>query len=102
MAAPTLGGTPWQAWLHTVLPEVAPAVLASAFFVSRVAMGTYGTALALADTQLNILPLLLLLAKVGDGGNDSVCAAAISLVLMFMCALVLGASDVFGSRKRGR
>ena len=101
LAARTLGATPWQAWLHTVFPEVAPAVLASALFVSSVAMGTYGTALALVGTQLNILPLMLL-AKVGDGGNDFVGAAAMSLVLMFICTLVLGAGDVLGSRKRGR
>lgn len=99
LAARTLGATPWQAWRHTVLPEVAPAVLASAFFVSSVAMGTYGTALALVGTQLNILPLMLL-AKVGDGGSDFAGAAAISLVLMLICTLVLGAGDVLGSRKR--
>lgn len=98
LAARTLGATPWQAWLHTVMPEVAPAVLSSAFFVSSVAMGTYGTALALVGTQLNILPLMLL-AKVGDGGNDFAGAAAMSLVLMFICTLVLGAGDVFGNRK---
>ena len=99
LAARTLGATPWEAWRHTVLPEVAPAVLASAFFVSSVAMGTYGTALALVGTQLNILPLMLL-AKVGDGGSDFAGAAAISLVLMLICTLVLGAGDVLGSRKR--
>ncbi len=99
LAARTLGATPWQAWRHTVLPEVAPAVLASVFFVSSVAMGTYGTALALVGTQLNILPLMLL-AKVGDGGSDFAGAAAISLVLMLMCTLVLGAGDVVGSRRK--
>lgn len=101
LAARTLGATPWQAWLHTVLPEVAPAVLASAFFVSSVAMGTYGTALALVGTQLNILPLILL-AKVGDGGNDFAGAAAMSLILMFICTLILGAGDVVGNRRSSR
>jgi putative spermidine/putrescine transport system permease protein len=101
LAARTLGATPWQAWLHTVLPEVAPAVLASAFFVSSVAMGTYGTALALVGTQLNILPLMLL-AKVGDGGNDFAGAAAMSLILMFICTLILGAGDVVGNRRSSR
>ena len=98
LASRTLGATPRQSWLHTVFPEVAPAVLSSAFFVSSVAMGTYGTALALVGTQLNILPLMLL-AKVGDGGNDFAGAAAMSLVLMLICTLVLGAGDVFGNRR---
>lgn len=99
LAARTLGATPLQAWLHTVLPEVAPPILSSALFVASVAMGTYGTALALVGTQLNILPLMLL-AKVGDGGNDFTGAAAMSLVLMLMCTLVLAVGDALGSRKK--
>jgi putative spermidine/putrescine transport system permease protein len=98
LAARTLGATPWQAWRDTVLPEVAPAVASSAFFVSAVAMGTYGTALALVGTQLNILPLMLL-AKVGDGGSDFPGAAAMSLVLMLICVLVLGLGDLLTQRK---
>jgi len=66
-----------------------------------VAMGTYGTALALVGTQLNIL-LLMLLAKVGDGGNDFAGAAAMSLILMFICTLILGAGDVVGNRRSSR
>lgn len=99
LAARTLGATPFQAWRHTVLPEVIPAVLSSAFFVSSVAMGTYGTALALVGTQLNILPLMLL-SKVGDGGSDFAGAAAMSLVLMFICTVVLGVGNAFGNRKK--
>jgi putative spermidine/putrescine transport system permease protein len=64
-------------------------------------MGTYGTALALVGTQLNILPLMLL-AKVGDGGNDFAGAAAMSLILMFICTLILGAGDVVGNRRSSR
>ena len=100
LAARTLGATPFQAWRHTVFPEVMPAIASSAFFVASVAMGTYGTALALVGTQLNILPLMLL-AKVGDGGSDFAGAAAMSLVLMFICTLVLGAGNAFG-RSRNR
>lgn len=61
-------------------------------------MGTYGTALALVGTQLNILPLLLL-AKVGDSGADFPAAAAMSLILMTICVIVLGVGDVFTSRR---
>ena len=100
LAARTLGATRWQAWLHTVLPEVAPAVLSSAFFVAAIAMGTYGTALALVGTQLNILPLMLL-SKVGDGGSDFPAAAALSLLLMVLCTLVLGAGEAFAHKRGG-
>ena len=98
-AARTLGATRWQAWLHTVLPEVAPALASSAFFVAAIAMGTYGTALALVGTQLNILPLMLL-SKVSDGGSDFPAAAAMSLILMAVCTLVLGVGESF-TRKHG-
>ena len=96
LAARTLGATPAQAWWHTVVPVVAPAVAQSTFFVAAVAMGTYGTALALVGTQLNILPLMLL-AKVGDGGNDFTGAAAMSLVLMLICTVVLGVGDALSN-----
>ena len=101
LAARTLGATPWEAFRDTVVPEVGPSVLSSAFFVSAVAMGTYGTALALVGTQLNILPLMLL-SKVGDGGTDFAAAAAMSLILMFVCILVLGVGDAFTSRRINR
>ena len=98
IAARTLGASRWRAFRDTVLPEVAPSVFASACQVAALAMGTYGTALALVGTQLNILPLLLF-AKVGDGGADFAGAAAMSLVLMTICILTLGVGDVV-TRKR--
>ena len=81
-----------------MVPEVAPSVFSSACLVAALAMGTYGTALALVGTQLNILPLLLL-AKVGDSGADFPAAAAMSLILMTICVIVLGVGDVFTSRR---
>lgn len=99
-AARTLGATRWRAFMDTVVPEVAPSVLASACQVAALAMGTYGTALALVGTQLNILPLMLY-AKVGDGGSDFAGAAAMSLVLMALCVLTLGVGDVV-ARQRER
>jgi putative spermidine/putrescine transport system permease protein len=99
-AARTLGATRWQAARDTVVPEVAPSVFANGCQVAALAMGTYGTALALVGTQLNILPLMLY-AKVGDGGSDFAGAAAMSLVLMALCVLTLGVGDVV-ARQRER
>ena len=97
-AARTLGASRVRAFVDTVIPEVAPSVFASACLVAALAMGTYGTALALAGTQLNILPLMLL-AKVSDGGSDFAGAAALSLLLMAVCVVVMGIGDVFTSRR---
>ena len=77
----------------------APSVLANACLVAAIAMGTYGTALALAGTQLNILPLMLY-AQIGDGGSDFGVAAALSLLLMALCVAVMGVGDALARRRR--
>lgn len=62
-------------------------------------MGTYGTALALVGTQVNILPLLLY-AKIGDGGADFPATAALSLSFFSPCAsLMFWAADHFSRRR---
>ncbi len=101
LAARTLGATRWRAFADTVLPEVAPSVFSASLMVAAIAMGTYGTALALVGTQLNILPLLLL-AKVSDGGSDFPAAAAMSLVLLALCLLFLTIGDLVSQRKGDR
>ncbi len=98
-AARTLGATRWRAFRDTVLAQVAPSVLANACLVAAIAMGTYGTALALAGTQLNILPLMLY-AQIGDGGSDFGVAAALSLLLMALCVAVMGVGDALARRRR--
>ncbi len=98
IAARTLGASRARAFWDTVVPEVAPSVLASACVVAALAMGTYGTALALVGTQLNILPLMLL-SQVSDGGSDFPVAAALSLVLMVVCVIVMGVGDVVTRRR---
>jgi putative spermidine/putrescine transport system permease protein len=97
-AARTLGATRWRAFVDTVVPEVAPSVAAASSLVAALAMGTYGTALALVGTQVNILPLMLL-SKVSDGGSDFPAAAAMSLVLLVLCILFLGAGDVLANQR---
>lgn len=100
LAARTLGASRIRAFWDTVVPEVAPSILASGCVVAALAMGTYGTALALVGSQLNILPLMLL-AQVSDGGSDFPLASALSLVLMLVCVFVMGVGDVV-TRKRER
>jgi putative spermidine/putrescine transport system permease protein len=101
LAARTLGATRLRAYLDTVVPEAAPSVLSSSCMVAALAMGTYGTALALVGTQLNILPLLLL-SKVSDSGSDFPAAAAMSLVLLAVCIVFLGVGDVVTTRRERR
>jgi putative spermidine/putrescine transport system permease protein len=98
LAARTLGASKARAFWDTVVPEVLPSVVSSACMVAALAMGTYGTALALVGTQLNILPLMLL-SKVSDGGSDFAAASALSLVLLLICVIVMGIGDVLTRRR---
>ena len=100
LAARTLGATRWRAFRDTVVTEVAPSVVSNACLVAAIAMGTYGTALALVGTQLNILPLMLF-AQVSDGGSDLGVASALSLLLMALCVIVMGLGDSI-ARQRER
>ena len=62
------------------------------------AIGAYGTALALVGTQVNILPLLLF-SKISDTGSDFPAAAAMSVVLMSICVLVIAIAEIFFSNE---
>jgi putative spermidine/putrescine transport system permease protein len=91
-AALTLGATPLRAIVDVALRELRPTLAAAWCLVTAIAMGTYGTALALAGTQINILPLLMFL-KMSDGQTDFPQAAALSLVLMAVCSGVLALGE---------
>ncbi|MFM7849738.1 MAG: ABC transporter permease [Rubrivivax sp.] len=97
-AALTLGAPPWRAWLDTDLRELGPSFISVWCLICAVAMGTYGTALALAGSQVNILPLMVFL-KISDGGSDFALASVLSLVLLGLCMLVLTLGDLI---TRGR
>ncbi|MCC8190557.1 MAG: ABC transporter permease subunit [Planctomycetes bacterium] len=92
-AATSLGAGRTRAWLDVALPELLPTIVFSFFLVAAIAFGAYGTALALAGTQVNILPLLLY-SRISDTGSDFPQAAAISLVLMFVCSAMMGVAEM--------
>lgn len=97
-AARTLGASKARAFYDAVLPEILPSVISAGCLVSAIAMGTYGTALALSGSQLNILPLLLL-SEINDVGSDFPAAAAMSIVLMGICVIVLSCGDIMTSKR---
>jgi putative spermidine/putrescine transport system permease protein len=85
-----------------LVPQVFPSLVAAFCLCAAVAIGAYGTALALVGTQINILPLVLY-SKISDVGTDLPAAAAISVVLMAVCSLVFAAAEVlFQGRRPGR
>lgn len=98
-AAMSLGAKPWRAWLDVAWRELWPSVMAAWCLVTAIALGTYGTALALAGTQINILPLLMYL-KLSDGQTDFSQAAVLSIVLTALCTCVLAMGEYVGRRHR--
>lgn len=97
-AATSMGATRLRAWWDIALPEIMPTVAVSFFLVAAIAFGTYGTALALVGTQVNILPLLLY-SRISDTGTDFSQAAAISLVLLGACSLMIGLAEMTALRR---
>jgi putative spermidine/putrescine transport system permease protein len=100
-AAESLGAGRWRALADVLLPQLAPTLFSAFCLVSAVAVGTYGTALALVGTQINILPLRLY-GMVSDAGADFPLAAATSLVLLVVCTLLMGISEVAAASREVR
>jgi len=91
-AAESLGARRWRALADILVPQVLPTALSAYCLVAAVAFGAYGTALALVGTQVNILPLLLY-SKISEGGSDFPAAAALSIVLMAVCTLIMAVAE---------
>jgi putative spermidine/putrescine transport system permease protein len=101
LAAESLGASRWRALADVLVPQVLPTAFVAFCLVAAVAIGAYGTALALVGTQVNILPLLVY-SKVSDVGGDFPAAAALSLLLLAVCSLVMGAGEGFAARREVR
>lgn len=97
-AAESLGAGKLRAVLDILVPQILPSAIAAYCLVAAVAMGAYGTALALVGTQVNILPLLLY-SKISDVGSDFPAAAALSVVLLALACVVLLVGELYAAHK---
>lgn len=97
--ARSLGAGPLRTIAGILLPQIFPSLVSAYCLTAAVAMGAYGTALALVGTQLNILPLLLY-SKISEGSTDLPAAAAISLVLMALCCVVITLGETFVATRK--
>jgi len=100
-AAQSLGASRLRALWDILAPQTAPTVLSAFCLVAAVAVGSYGTALALVGTQINILPLRLY-GMVSDAGADFPLAAATSLVLLVACSLIMTVAEIAAARTEDR
>jgi putative spermidine/putrescine transport system permease protein len=97
-AAQSLGASYLRAMADVLIPQIMPSAVNAFCLISAVAIGAYGTALALVGTQVNILPLLLY-SRIADSGSDFPSAAALSIVLLTLCTTVLAAGEVYAYKK---
>lgn len=98
-AARSLGASTVRAQLDILLPQILPSLVAAFCLTAAVAIGAYGTALALVGTQVNILPLVLY-SKISETGSDFPAAAALSVILMGTCCAVILLAELVGRRPR--
>lgn len=97
-AAQSLGATHFRSMMDILIPQIMPSAVSAFCLVSAVAIGAYGTALALVGTQVNILPLILY-SRISDSGADFPSAAALSVVLLTLCTVVLAAGEMYILRR---
>lgn len=98
-AAASLGAPPWRAIADVLVPQILPTAVAAFCLVVAVALGAYGTALALVGTRVNILPLQLF-TLVSDAGGDFPVAAALALVLTALCSAAMGLGEAVVARRQ--
>ena len=96
-AAESLGATRGQTIRDIMIPQILPTAFTAFCLITAVAIGAYGTALALVGTQVNILPLQLY-SMISETGSDFPAAAALSLLLMAFCTCVIAIGEIVAAR----
>ncbi|MBN8535138.1 MAG: ABC transporter permease subunit [Rhizobiales bacterium] len=97
-AAESMGASRIRTLRDILLPQLKAPMISAFALVAAVAIGAYGTALALVGTQVNILPLQLF-TMVSDAGSDFAVTATLGLVLAAICTLVMGIGEWAGAKK---
>lgn len=100
LASRSLGAGAFRTLVEVMLPQILPSLIAAYCLTAAVAIGAYGTALALAGTQVNILPLVLY-SKISETGTDLPAASAASIVLVAICAVVVAIGETFRPQRKG-
>ncbi len=96
-AAESLGATRGRIIRDILIPQILPTAVTAFCLIAAVAIGAYGTALALVGTQVNILPLQLY-SMISETGSDFPAAAALALLLMAMCSCIIAIGEVVAAR----
>jgi putative spermidine/putrescine transport system permease protein len=85
-AARSLGASPWRAFVHVTLPDVAPGVAVAGLFAFLISWGQYILTLLIGGGNVVTLPMLLFSAA---SGNDPVHTSALALVFAIPAVFAL-------------
>ncbi len=85
-AARSLGASPWRAFVHVTLPDVAPGVAVAGLFAFLISWGQYILTLLIGGGNVVTLPMLLFSAA---SGNDPVITSALALVFAIPAVFAL-------------
>lgn len=97
-AAASLGASRWRTLIDVTLPELLPSLGVAAALCAAIALGAYGTALALVGTQSPVLPLLLY-SRIAETGSDFPAAAAMAVLLAAACTAVMALGEIAALRR---
>ncbi len=86
-AAQTLGAPRWRVWLTVELPLMRRSLIVGAVFAFTVSMGEFGATAFVARPETPTLPIVIyrLLSQPGQSNYGQ--ALAMSVILMFVCAV---------------
>lgn len=100
-ASALLGASRARYWWHIALPVLAPALLGTFILLFANAMGAYATAYALTSGNYNLLTIRIASLVAGDLFLEPELAAALSVLLMLLLALIAWANHLLLKRVNG-
>ena len=99
-AAQSLGASRGEYFRRVALPVLAPSLLASFMLLCANALGAYATAFALAQDNVNLLPIKIGFLMTGDVSLDQGLASALAVVLVVLMALLIAGYQLMAARGR--
>jgi len=99
-AAAGLGASRRAYFFRVALPILRPALAASFMLLCANALGAYATAFALAQDNVNLLPIKIGFLMTGDVSLDAGLASALAVALVALMALLIVGYQVLMARAR--
>jgi len=94
IAAATLGASPWRQWWSVTMPLLRRALVAAGLFAFAVSLGDFAAALLLSRPDTPTAPLFLARLLGRPGALNYAMAAALAVVLVLVCAVVMIGAQV--------